>query len=84
MTFRIAGASEYRNRVRGILTNLGSQMRIHFTVEDHNGDPVPGIPVQVAVENPGHLLIEETDADGKATIEIDAHDPHFGFKLGPD
>lgn len=59
-------------------------MKIHFTVEDRNGNPFPGIPVQVAVENPGHLLIEETDADGKATIEIDAHDPHFGFKLGPD
>lgn len=47
-------------------------MKIHFTVEDHNGDPFPGIPVQVAVENPSHLLIEETDADGKATIEFDA------------
>ena len=43
-------------------------MKIHFTVEDRNGDPFPGIPVQVAVENPGHLLIEETDADGKVIL----------------
>jgi len=54
-----------------LLNSALGHMRIFFTAEDDEGNPLSDAIVQAQITEPDLLWIENTDMNGKAIMEID-------------